>query len=111
MGSTAAVDDLMHDYVQTTERDIDDLRCTAHDLHLTRRIAHRIKGAARLVGAGRIGEIAAGLEARAGANSLIPGALADAASQLVDALAAVKAELGAPREQPTVVQGQVSHFS
>ena len=104
MGSSVAVNELMHDYVQTTARDIDGLRNAAHDPLLTRRIAHRIKGAARLVGAGRIEEIAAGLEARAGANSLMPGALAHAAGQIVDALDAVKAELGALREQPTVVR-------
>ena len=75
MGSSAAVAELMDDYVQTTGRDINSLRGAAHDLLLARRIAHRIKGAARLVGAGRIEEIAVGVEARAGANSLMPGAL------------------------------------
>ncbi len=107
MGSSAAVNELMDDYVQTTGRDIDGLRNAGHDLLLTRRIAHRIKGAARLVGAGRIEEIAAGLEARAVANSLMPGALAHAAGQLVDALDAVGAELSAQRQQPATAQGQV----
>ena len=107
MGSSAAVAELMDDYVQTTGRDINSLRGAAHDLLLARRIAHRIKGAARLVGAGRIEEIAVGVEARAGANSLMPGALAHAAGQMADALDAVKAELGALRAQPAAAPGQM----
>ena len=92
----------MGDYVQTTARDIASMRAAACDLLLTLRMAHRIKGAARLVGAQRIEEIAAGVEARAGANSLMPGAVEHAARQLADALEAVKTELRALAAQQLV---------
>ena len=104
MGSGAELHDLMGDYVQTTARDIASMRAAAGDLLLTRRMAHRIKGAARLVGAQRIEEIASAVEARAGANSLMPGAVEHAARQLADALEAVKAELRALAAQQLVAQ-------
>ena len=85
MGGTDAVITLMHDYVRSTREDIAHLALDASDPVQARRIAHRIKGAARLVGARRIEDISASLESFH-AESLTADTVHQACDALRDAL-------------------------
>ena len=91
MGGREAAAGLMGVYLQATAHDISSLEAVAGDLAQARRIAHRIKGAARLVGAKSLEDVAARLEAQADAGSLAPETIALVAAELGRALAGVKA--------------------
>ena len=93
MGGHAAAAGLMADYLQATQQDISNLQGAADDPVLARRIAHRMKGAARIVGAQRIERIATRLEAQTDAIGLLPESVAAAAAELLQALADVTAEV------------------
>jgi signal transduction histidine kinase/CheY-like chemotaxis protein len=93
MGGRDAADRLMVDYVDCTGQDIVRLAAAAHDAPLARRMAHRIKGAARLAGATQIEQISARLEATEPASSLTADTVSEACAGLVQALENVRVEL------------------
>ncbi len=99
MGGADAVPPLMQDYVRTTGDDIARLASAASDAAQVRRMAHRIKGAARLVGARRIEDIAAALE-NAPAETFKADAVHQACSALLDALDSVNRALAQPLRPP-----------
>ena len=92
LGGSDSVITLMKDYVRSTGEDVACLASNASDVAQTRRIAHRIKGAARLVGARRIEDISASLEA-ARAESLTADSVHQACAALLDALDSVNRAL------------------
>ena len=93
MGGRDAARMLIKDYVQCTGQDIERLAAAAHDPLQARRMAHRIKGAARLLGAARIEDIAARLESIEPVDSLTAGTVSDACTALSEALANIQAAL------------------
>ncbi len=93
MGGREAAAGLMGGYLQATAHDISSLQAAAGDVALARRIAHRIKGAARLVGAKGLEDVAARLEAQANAGLLAPESIASNAAELGRALAQVRGEV------------------
>ena len=66
-GDAGATRELLADYLQTTDADLAELRAAqaAGDLARVARQAHKIKGAARLVGAHPLADAAASLETAA----------------------------------------------
>ena len=92
LGGSDSVITLMKDYVRSTGEDVACLASNASDAAQTRRIAHRIKGAARLVGARRIEDISASLEA-ARAEPLTADIVHQACAALLDALDSVNRAL------------------
>ena len=93
IGGRDAARMLIQDYVQCTGQDIDRLAAAAHDAPQARRMAHRIKGAARLLGAARIEDIAARLESIEPVDSLTADTVAHACAGLREALESVQAAL------------------
>ena len=93
MGGHGAARQLMKDYVQCTGQDIASLAASAHDAPQARRVAHRIKGAARLAGATRIEEISAQLESIKPVEALTAAAVTRACAGLSEALENVQAAL------------------
>ncbi len=92
MGGRDAAAAVMADYLRTTEQDLADLRAISHDLTQVWRIAHRIKGAARVVGAQHINDLAAELEAQAKAGLVAPEKFTGCVNQLSRALAQVRVD-------------------
>ena len=95
MGGSDAVMGLMKDYVRSTQEDIARLASVASDAAQTRHIAHRIKGAARLVGARRIEDISASLESFH-AESLTADTVHQACDAMRDALDSIAQALAHP---------------
>ena len=88
---------VLQDFVEASRADLDALQVAleASDLDDVRRQAHRVKGASRLVGAGRLAQLADEIESLAGQPAADGAAIRRVAGDLVAALAGVQTALSA----------------
>ncbi len=95
-GDAELAADVLDEFVTTTRGDLDALAgcCERHELEEVRQKAHRIRGAARAVGAQRLADVAQQMESLAALGSqdwqrieVLRGELAAAVEEVVDAVA------------------------